>query len=150
MHGAARSVSRLFCFPVHSAGRPAIDHRSGTAGRSRGRRFPFVQEVENVLGSHGAGGFKFSTLLAEQEFAIGSKDGYGRDATIKRNIVFLGDVEVFVHLTDIHMDDQKGLVEGRGDFGAVEGLVKNMAIETPVAAKDHQKTFVGSSCGRES
>jgi len=69
-----------------------------------------VEEGEDVFGGHGAGGFEFATLLAEEESAVGIEDGDGGDATVKRDAVLFGDVEIFVHLADVDVDDEEGFV----------------------------------------
>ena len=65
---------------------------------------PGAEEGDDVFGSHGAGGFEFATLLAEEEGAIRIKDGDGGDAAIERDVVFFGDVEVFIHSADVNVD----------------------------------------------
>lgn len=115
-----------------------------------GGRPPLVEELDDVFGGHGASSFEFAALLTEEEFAGGIEDGESGDAAVERNIVFFGNVEIFVHLADVDVDDKEGLVEGGGDFGAVESFVKNMAIQAPVAAKDDQDAPVRSGGGVES
>jgi hypothetical protein len=108
-----------------------------------------VEEGEDVFGGHGAGGFEFAALLAEEEGAIGIENGDGGDTVVERDFVFFGDVEILVHLADVDMDDEEGFVEGGGDFGAMEGFVENVTIEAPVAAEDDEDAFVGRCSGVE-
>jgi len=86
-------------------------------------------------------------LLAVEEFAVGIEDSDGRDAILNRNLVFFGDVEIFVHLTDVDVGDEEGFAESGSDFGTVEGFVEDVAIEAPVAAKDEQNPFVSGGGG---
>jgi len=111
---------------------------------------PLVKEGEDVFGGHGASGFEFTAPLAEEELAAGIEDGDGGDTAVERDFVFFGDVEILVHLSDVDMDDEERFVEGGSDFRAVEGFIENMAIETPVAAKDDENTLVGSGGGFDS
>lgn len=108
-----------------------------------------MEEGEDVLGGHGTGGFEFATLLAEEEFAVGIEDGDGRDAAIEGDIVFFGDVEIFVHLADVDVDDEEGFVESGSDLGAVEGFVENVTVKAPVAAEDEEDALVGGGGGVE-
>lgn len=88
--------------------------------------------------------------MTEEKAAVGIEDGERRDAAIEGHIVFLGDVEIFVLLSDVDVDHEKGFVEGGSDFRAVEGLVENMAVRAPVAAKNNENSFVRSGGGVES
>ena len=81
--------------------------------------------------------------MAEEELAIGIEDGEGGYTAVERDIVFFGDVQIFVHLADVDMDDEERFVEGGSDLGAVEGFVENVTIEAPVAAKDDENALVG-------
>ena len=47
------------------------------------------------------------------------------------------------------MGDEEGFVERGSDFGRVEGFVKDVAIEAPVAAKDEKNALVRSGGGAE-
>ena len=88
--------------------------------------------------------------MAEEELAVGIEDGEGGYTAVERDIVFFGDVQIFVHLADVDMDDEERFVEGGSDFGAVEGFVENVTIEAPVAAKDDENALVGSGGGLKS
>ena len=103
---------------------------------------PLVEEIEDVFGSHGASGFEFAAFLAEEELAVVIENGNGGNAAFEGNIVFLGDVEILVHLADVDVDNDEGFIEGGSDFGAVEGFVEDVAIEAPVAAEDDEDAFV--------
>lgn len=109
-----------------------------------------MEEGEDVFGGHGAGGFEFAALLAEEEFAIGIEDGDGGDAAVERHIVFFGDVEILVHLADVHVDNDERGIERGSDIETVEGFVEDVAIEAPVTAKDDQDSFAGNGGGIES
>jgi hypothetical protein len=111
---------------------------------------PFVEEGQDIFGSHGTGSFELTAFLAEEEFAIGIKNSDGGDAAIERNIVFFGDVEILIHLADVDVGDDKGSVERGGNFGRVKGFVEDMAIKAPVAAEDQEDPFVGSRGGVQS
>lgn len=111
---------------------------------------PLVEEIEDIFGSHGTGGFEFAALLAEEELAVGVEHGDGGDPAFDRNIVFLGHVEILVHVADINVDDDEGLVQGRTDFGAMESLIQNVAIEAPVATEDDEKALVPRRSGTQS
>ena len=102
------------------------------------------------MGGHGAGGFEFAAFLTEEKFAVGIEDSEGGNAAIEGDIVFFGEVEIFVLLADIDVHDEKRFVEGRSDFWAVEGLVENMTVEAPVGAKDEEDPLVGSCRGIKS
>jgi hypothetical protein len=102
------------------------------------------------LGGHGAGGFEFAAFLTEEKFAVGIEDSEGGNAAIEGDIIFFGEVEIFVLLADIDVDDEKSFVEGRSDFWAVEGLVENMTVEAPVGTKDDEDPLVGSCCSMKS
>lgn len=106
-----------------------------------------MEEGEDVFGSHAAGGFEFTAFLAKEELAIGVEDGDRRNATVERDVIPFGDVEILVHLADVDVDDDEGFVEGGSDFGRMKGFIEDVAIETPVAAEDHQDAFVGSGGG---
>jgi len=110
---------------------------------------PGVKEDEDVLRGHRAGRFKFAAFLTEEEFAVGIKNSEGGDTTVEWDIVFLGDIEILVHLADVHVDDKEGFVEGGGDFGTVKSFVKDVAIETPVAAEDEENALVRSGSSLE-
>jgi len=110
---------------------------------------PGAQEGEDILGSHGAGGFKFTAFLGEKEFAIGIEDRDGRDAAIERDTIFFGDVQILVHFADVDVDDNEELVEGGSDFRRAEGFVENVAIEAPVATKDDQDAFAEGGGGMQ-
>jgi len=81
-------------------------------------------------------------LLAEEEFAGGIEHGDGGNAALEGYIVLLGEIEVFVALADVHVDDYKILVKRGGDFGAVKGFVEGVAVAAPIGAKDDENTFV--------
>ena len=74
---------------------------------SNGRGLPFIQEIDDVFGRHGAGSFKFAALLAEEQLAIGIENGDGGDAATERNIVFPCDLLILISLTDIDVDHLK-------------------------------------------
>ena len=114
-----------------------------------GYGFPFIEEGEDIFGGHGAGRFEFAVLLAEEQLAIGIEYGDGGDAAVERDIIFFGNVEIFVHLADVDVNDEVGFVEGGSDFGTVEGFVEDVAIEAPVAAKDDENAFVRSGGGAQ-
>ena len=86
-------------------------------------------------------------LLAVEEFAVGIEDSDGRDAILNRNLVFFGDVEIFVHLTDVDVGDEEGFAESGSDFGTVEGFVEDVAIEAPVAAENEENAFMSGGGG---
>jgi len=111
---------------------------------------PFFEEGEDIFGGERAGGFEFATLLAEKEFAVGVEDGNGGDAAVERNVVFLCDVKILVHMADVDVNHFEGFVHGGSNFGAVQGLVENVAIEAPVPAEDDEDAFVGCGGGVES
>jgi hypothetical protein len=118
----------------------------GVGGGSRGG-LPLVQEGEDVFGGHGTSGFEFAAFLAKEELAVGLEDGDGGDAALERNVVFLGDVEIFVHLADVDVDYEEGLVEGGSDFRGVKRFVEDVTIKAPVATEDDQDAFVRSRRG---
>jgi len=70
-------------------------------------RLPLVEESEDIIGRHGTGGFEFAAFLAEEELAVGVQDGDSGDATLERDIVFLGNIEILVHLPDVDVGDKK-------------------------------------------
>jgi hypothetical protein len=110
---------------------------------------PLVQEIENVLGSHGAGGFEFAPRLAEEDLTVGIEHGDGGHTVFDGNVVFLGHVEILVHVADVDVDDDEGFVQCRGDLRAMKRFVQNMAIKAPVAAEDDEKALVSSRCGAQ-
>ena len=67
--------------------------------------FPFVEEGQDVFRGHGTGSFELAAFLAEEELAVGIDNGDGGNATFERNVVFLGDIEIFVHLADVDVND---------------------------------------------
>jgi hypothetical protein len=97
---------------------------------------PFIEESEDVFGRHGAGVLEFAALLAENEFAGGIENGERGHAFRERHFVLLGDIEIFVEAADVHVDDDEGSIERWRNLGAVKGLVENVAIETPIPAKN--------------
>ena len=84
---------------------------------------PVVEEGEDVFGSHGTGALKFALLLGLEELASGVEDSDGRHAEVHRNTVFLGNVEIAVHFTDVDVHDDERFVESWRDFGRLEGFV---------------------------
>jgi hypothetical protein len=86
-------------------------------------------------------------LLAVEEFAVGIEDRDGRNTILNGNLVFFGDVEILVHLTDVDVGDEEGFAESGSDFGTVEGFVKDVAIETPVAPENEENAFVSGGGG---
>jgi hypothetical protein len=118
-------------------------------GRSGRGGFPLIEEGEDIGGGQGAGGLEFAVFLAEEEFAGGIEDGDSGDTAIKGHIVLFSEIEVFVAMTDIHVNDCEICLEGRSDFGAVEGFVKGVAIAAPIGAEDDKNTFVRGRGGME-
>jgi hypothetical protein len=88
--------------------------------------------------------------LAEEELAVGIEDRQRGDAAVEGNIVFFGDVEIFVHAADVDVEDEEGFVQGGSDFRAVESFVEDVAIEAPVAAEDDEDAAMGRGGGVES
>jgi len=68
---------------------------------------PLIEEGEDILGRHGTGGFEFAAFLAKEELAVGVQDGDSGDAALERDIVFLGNIEILVHLADVDVRDKK-------------------------------------------
>jgi len=88
-------------------------------------------------------------LLAVDEFAIGVEDGDGGYTLFDGDLVLLSDVEIFVHLTDVDVSDEKRFVKRGSDLRTVEGFVEDVAVEAPVAAEDEENAFVSRSGGVE-
>ena len=108
-----------------------------------------MQEIEDIFGGHGPGGFELAALLAEEELAVRVKHRDGRNTALDGNVVFFGHVEVLVHVADVDVDDDEGFIQGRGDLGAMESFIENMAIEAPVSSEDDQKALVSRCRGTE-
>ena len=106
-----------------------------------------VEEGEDVFGGHGAGALEFALFLGVEEFAGGVEDSDGGDATIEWNAVFFGNVEIAVHLTDVDVDDDERFAESWRNFGRLESLVEDMAIEAPVATEDEKDALLGDCSG---
>ena len=94
---------------------------------------------------HAAHGFKLAALLAVEQLAFLAKDGQGGNAFVQRASGTRGDVEIGVHVADVHVDqDEVGFKNGQV-AGVMEVDVEHLAVAAPVAAEVEQNALVG--CG---
>ena len=54
------------------------------------RRFPFVEEGDDVVGVHGPGGFPFAVLLSHEEFSVAVENGERRHALVEDGAILGG------------------------------------------------------------
>jgi hypothetical protein len=100
---------------------------------------PAVQEVGDRFG---AGVFKLFVMLGVEEFAMGVEDGECGNAFFYRNIVFLGDGDILVHVTDVDVDEDEVFGEKLSVGTLVIVDVEYLAVAAPVAAEVEEDAFV--------
>ena len=94
--------------------------------------------------------FEFPGLLTVEQLSLFIQNGEGRDAFVERNIVALGDVDVFVQVPDIDVNEHEvGLKNGQVR-GIVEVNIEYLAIPAPVAAEVNQEALVRRGGGFQS
>ncbi len=98
---------------------------------------------------HAAHGFKLSALLAVEQLAFLTEDGEGGNAFVQRDLVAGGEVEIRVHVPDVHVDEDEVGFKNGPVAGVVEVEVQHLAVAAPVAAKVEQDALVGRGCGLE-
>src|SRR5476649_1403116 len=69
---------------------------------------------------------------------------------MQRNLVFLGNVLIHVHVPNVDVDQDEVGVENRQIGGIVEVEVEDLAVAAPIAAKVDQDTLVIGRSGLES
>src|SRR5208283_1169793 len=139
--GRARVQSSLTSIAAKEAA--VNEGRSGRGG------LPLIEEGEDVGVGQRTGGLKLAVFLAKEEFPGGIEHRDGGNAAIEGYIVLLGEIEVFVELAGVHVDNDKILSEGGGDFGAVKSVVESVAVAAPIGAEDDENAFVGRRGGME-
>lgn len=87
--------------------------------------------------------FKFTGLLTVEKLAGFAEDGDGRDATVKRDLVLCGDVEIGIVTADVDVDEEEVGFEEKAILVVVEVDVEDLAIGTPVAAEVEEDALVG-------
>src|ERR1700722_3928598 len=95
------------------------------------------EEVIDPLVAHLAGVGEFAALGGVEDLVAGIDHHYGGYAVADRMTIAGIDVEVFVEVADVDLDDLELAVDQR-TAPAVQGLIERAAVAAPVGAK-HQK-----------
>jgi hypothetical protein len=77
----------------------------------RGLGLPLIEKVSDGGGVHIAHVTKLGGLLRVEELAVGVEDGESGNSLLEGDIVLFGDVEIFVEVTDVHVDEEKVFIE---------------------------------------
>jgi hypothetical protein len=104
--------------------------------------FPPVEELGYGSGIHVAHVAELGGLLGVEKLAVGVEDGESGNSFFKRDVVFFGDVEIFVEAADVDVDEEKVFVEEFQVWGLMEVDVENLAVAAPVAAEVEDNAFV--------
>ncbi len=99
---------------------------------------------------HAAHGLKLSALLAVEQLAFLAEYGQCGNAFVQRNLVAGSEVEIRIHVPDVHVDQDEVGFENGPVAGVMEVDVQHLAVAAPVAAKVEQDALVGSRGGLES
>jgi hypothetical protein len=103
---------------------------------------PFIEECQQILGAEGSGLFELAVLLAVEQLSFPVEDGKSRNAAIHRNFVLLHEILILVTLADIDVHDFEIGSENRSHVEPGEGQIENMAVVTPVGAKDDENPLM--------
>ena len=92
-------------------------------------------------------GFEFAALLAVEQLALITDDGERGNAFAQRNPEALSDINVFVHVANVDVDEHEVRIEDWAILGVVEVDVEDMAVPAPVPAKVDEDALVrGRGC----
>src|SRR5579863_6517828 len=128
----ARTLSLGFGWLLYSRGR--------TGDFSQG--FPPVQKVLNVFQADFGGVFEVALLLRDEKFYSAVQHGEAGNALFQRDLIFRGEIEIFVVLADIAVHDDEIGFENFGDVGIMKSGVEHMAVVAPVAAEIEEDAAV--------
>jgi len=93
--------------------------------------------------------FELFRLFRVKELAVGVDDRKGWNAFGDRNVVFLRDIDVFVHMAYVDVDENKVLCEELGVRALVVVDVEDLTVAAPVAAKVEDDAFMFAASLRE-
>ena len=92
-------------------------------------------------------GFEFAALLAVEQLALITDDSERGNAFAQRNPEALSDINVFVHVANVDVDEHEVRIEDWAILGVVEVDVEDMAVPAPVPAKVDEDALVGGGGG---
>src|SRR5882724_999809 len=107
----------------------------------RRARFPLVEKVQNVFGCHRARRFELPAFLAEEQLPVAFQHRDCGDASVERHIILFRNVQVLVHLADIHVHHFKRFLHRGRNFRAVERFLEYVAVVAPVPSKDDKHSL---------
>src|SRR5579864_5882440 len=114
--------------------------RMGWTACCRGDGFPFVQELDYIILAHQMRPLKIAGAV--EYFPLRIKHRQRWYAFLQVNMIFLRQIQVFVILSHVHTDNNVIVVQQRRDPGLMKCIFKDMAVNTPVAAKVQQHVLV--------
>ena len=100
---------------------------------------PAVKEGGN---SFGAGVLELLFAFGVEKLSVRIEYGQGGNAFGDGDVVLLRDINVFVHVTDVDVDDDKVFGEDLGVGTLVIVDVEDLAVSTPVAAEVQEDALV--------
>jgi hypothetical protein len=100
---------------------------------------PAVQEVGD--GRRG-GVFELLLMFGVKEFAVGVEHSECGDAFGDRDIVFLCNIYILIHVADVDVDEDEVFGEELGVGALVVVDVEDLTVAAPVAAEVEQDAFV--------
>src|SRR5579864_5303675 len=112
------------------------------SGSAAALRLPLRQELDDVLRTDAHGGFEFPLFLADDQLPVRIENGQAGDTLFQGNFIFLCEVQVLVILADVHMHHVKVVVNQGRDLPGAESGVQNVAVVTPIAAKNQNDALV--------
>ena len=87
-------------------------------------------------------GFEFAAFLAVEQFALITDDSERGNSFAQRNLEALSDINVFVHVANVDVDEHEVRIEDWAILGVVEVDVEDMAVPAPVPAKVDEDALV--------
>jgi hypothetical protein len=86
--------------------------------------------------------FELLLMFGVKEFAVGVEYSECGDTFGDRNIVFLRDVDILIHVADVDVDEDEVFGEELGVGALVVVDVEDLTVAAPVAAEVEQDAFV--------
>src|ERR1700722_13107587 len=80
----------------------AVHHDGGAAFAGR---LPLHKKTGDGRGLHAAHAFELTAALAIEKLSLIAEHSQRRHAAVERDLVVLGDVEIFIHMTDIDVNE---------------------------------------------